>query len=50
MKKLGIGNKRLQNNIVDLFPGIPTNPDSRSLVNGRKHTDMHTCSNCNVPC
>ena len=27
MKGLGIGNKRLQHNIVDLFPGSPTDPD-----------------------
>ena len=27
MKGLGIRTKRLQYNIVDLFPGIPTDPD-----------------------
>ena len=27
MKRFGKGKKRLQGNIVDLFPGTPTDPD-----------------------
>ena len=36
MKGLDIGNKRLQHNVVDLFPGSPTDP-----VNGRARTHTH---------
>ena len=39
MKGLGIGNKRLQQNIVDLFPGSPTY--SRRMKPSRTRT--HTC-------
>ena len=48
MKGLGIGNKRLQHNIVDLFPGSPTDPDRWSLhgectcTHTHTHTHTHT--------
>ena len=31
MKELGGGKKRLQGNIIDLFPEIPTFPDRENL-------------------
>ena len=31
LKGLDRGNKRLKQNIVDLFPGSPTDPDRQSL-------------------
>ena len=42
MKELGRGNKRLQHNIVDLYPGLPTQTDEAFKVDGRKHTHTHT--------
>ena len=42
MKELGRGNKRLQHNIVDLYPGLPTQTDEAFKVDGRKHTRTHT--------
>ena len=43
MKELGRGNKRLQHNIVDLYPGLQTQTDEAFKVDGRKHT--HTQPN-----
>ena len=43
MKGLGIANKRLQNNIVDLFPGTLTR--SRKMKSSRlmdEHTNTYT--------
>ena len=45
MKGLVIGNKRLQYDIVDLFPGSqPIQTDETFTLNGRTHTqtDTHT--------
>ena len=39
---LGIGNKRVQHNIVDLFSGTPTDPDRRSLHGEWTYTHTHT--------
>ena len=44
MKGFGIGNQRLQHNIVDLFPGIPTDPDRWSLHREWTWMDTHTQS------
>ena len=44
MKELGRGNKRLQHNIVDLYPGLPTQTDEAFKVDGRTHTHTHTAS------
>ena len=41
MKELGRGKKRLQHNIVDLYPGLPT-PDRWSLQGGWTKTHTHT--------
>ena len=42
MKEIGIGKKRLQHNIVDLFSGIPTDPDRWSLHGERTYAHTHT--------
>ena len=42
MTGIGIGQKRLQHNIVDLFPVSPTNPDRWSLHGEWKQTHIHT--------
>ena len=43
MKGHGIGNKRLQHDIVDLFPGSQLiQTDEPFTVNGRTHTLTHT--------
>ena len=42
MKELGRGKKRLQHNIVVLYPGLPTQTDEAFKVDGRKHTHTHT--------
>ena len=46
MREIGIGIQRLQHNIVDLFPGIPPDPDRWSLHGGwmctRACTHTHT--------
>ena len=42
---LGLEKKRLQHNIVDVFPGIPTDPDKWSLHGEwtyTPHTQTHT--------
>ena len=41
MKGLGIWNKPLQQNIVDLFPGSPTDPDRWSLYGEWTYTHTH---------
>ena len=41
MKRIGIGIQRLQHNIVDLFPGIPSDPDRWSLHGGGTYTHTH---------
>ena len=42
VKGLGIGNKRLQHNIVDLFLGSSTDPDRRSLHGEWTYINTHT--------
>ena len=42
MKGLGIGNKLLQQNIVDLFPDSLTDPDRWSLHGEWTYTHTHT--------
>ena len=42
MKGLGRGMKRLQHNIVDLFPGTPSNLDRWSLHDEWTYTHTHT--------
>ena len=48
MKAIGIGIQRLEHDIVDLFPGIPPDPDMKpsqwmdTHTHTHTHTDTHT--------